>query len=88
MLMSNDDIALEISNFIVNNFPTNFDKETLPRDTSMMSLQILDSFGILNLLFFVESNWNIEVTTTEVTVENFDTVDGIANFVISKLAQA
>ena len=86
--MSNDDIALEISNFIVNNFPTNFDKETLPRDTSMMSLQILDSFGILNLLFFVESNWNIEVTTTEVTVENFDTVDGIANFVISKLAQA
>ena len=82
--MTTEDIALKLADFLVESCPTNFDKNTLPRDQSLLSLQILDSFGILNLITFVESTWQIEIPTTEITIENFDTVNGVASLIESK----
>ena len=79
------EIADAIVDFVIHNQPTDFDETTLPRDESLLKLYVLDSFGILNVISFIEERWNCQVEDEEITLENFSSINKIAELVARKL---
>lgn len=55
----------------------------LPSDVPLLS-GLLDSFGLVSLLAFVEETYDITIQHAEVVDENFGSVEAVANFVERK----
>ena len=53
----------------------------IPLDKSLLAHGILDSFAIIELLEFIESNWSIRVKDEEFSIENFGSVNKIVSFI-------
>ena len=73
-----------VRGFIVENFLFG-DGELLREDTSLMEEGIMDSTGILELLFFIEETFGFSVKDDELVPENMDSLQNIARFVDRKL---
>ena len=73
-----------VRGFIVENFLFG-DGELLREDTSLMEEGIMDSTGILELLFFIEETFGFSVEDNELVPENMDSLLNIARFVDRKL---
>ena len=73
-----------VRGFIVENFLFG-DGESLREDTSLMEEGIMDSTGILELLFFIEETFGFSVKDDELVPENMDSLQNIARFVDRKL---
>jgi acyl carrier protein len=56
-----------------------------PEDASFLQEGIIDSLGVMQLVEFVGSDFQITVDQREVTPENFDSVGKLALFVRRKL---
>ena len=59
--------------------------EPLGRDESLFASNIMDSFGMLELIAFIEKSYKIRVSPSEVKIENFDTISNILRIVLSKI---
>jgi len=73
----------EVRKFIVENFLFG-DGEALRDDTSFMEEGIIDSTGVLELVFFLEEKLGITVEDHELVPENMDNLQSIAAFVDRK----
>jgi acyl carrier protein len=71
--------AYILSEFLPGEKPSNLRDETRLRTSG-----ILDSIATLRLVTFVEESYGIEVQAHEASVENFDCIDTIADFIQSK----
>src|SRR5262249_32123778 len=58
---------------------------TLSDDASFLAEGVIDSMGAMELVAFVESEFQIKVEMSEVVVKNFDSIHKMANFVRRKL---
>lgn len=54
-------------------------------DDSFLESGIVDSMAVMELAMFVEETFNITVDDQEITPENFDSVNKLANYVRAKL---
>lgn len=82
--MSNSDIRNEVKQFLIDTFFIDTSTVTLDSDTSFLENGIIDSTGILEVIGFIEDNYNIEVDDSEMLPENLDSLNNIANFVLKK----
>ncbi len=59
------------------------DPEALPLHTStpLMDSNLIDSVAFLNLVMFLEEQFGISVADTDLTRQNFDTIDAICAYV-------
>jgi len=73
-----------VRGFIVENFLFG-DGESLREDTSLMEEGIMDSTGILELLFFIEETFSFSVEDDELIPENMDSLQNITGFIDRKL---
>ena len=78
------DNCSKVREFIVENFLFG-DGEALREDTSFMEEGIIDSTGILELVFFLEESFNINVEDHELVPENMDSLQSITGFIGRKL---
>ena len=78
------DYSSKVREFVVENFLFG-DGESLREDTSFMEEGIIDSTGILELVFFLEESFSISVEDDELVPENMDSLASIAGFVTRKL---
>lgn len=53
-------------------------------DQELFKTGPLDSLNIINLLTFIESEYNLTIEPFDITLESFDTVEKIAHYVASK----
>ena len=53
-------------------------------DTPLQTSGILDSFAVLGLVTFVEQQYGVQLSATDMGIESFDTIDGIAQLVAHK----
>ena len=72
-----------VREFVVENFLFG-DGEALKENTSFMEEGIIDSTGILELVFFLEETFGISVEDTELIPENFDSLTRISKYVETK----
>lgn len=58
-------------------------EETIEPETELFSSGLLDSVAMMNLITFIEQQARIEVHPNDVTLENFDSVQRITDYVAS-----
>jgi len=80
------EINYQIRTFVVDNFLFG-DESGLDDDTSFIEKGIIDSTGILELIDFIDGEYQIVVTDEELLPENLDSINKISKFIESKINQ-
>jgi acyl carrier protein len=78
-------IREDIKQFIMHNFHLTSTGEELMDDTSLMDAGVVNSTGILELIDFIEDNFNISIENGEVIPENLDSVTNMVRFIGLKI---
>ncbi len=73
----------KIMEFIIKNFMNG--EGSLCEETNLFESGIVDSMGFILLLSFIEKELGVAVNMSEITIENFDSVRKIADFIRKKL---
>lgn len=74
--------------YILENYLFTDDAAALNNGDSFLEKGIIDSTGIMEVIFFLESDFGITVEDEDMVPENLDSVDNIVAFVNRKLAAA
>lgn len=77
-------LELEIHKFIVDNFMFG-QADGLKYDESLLQKGVIDSTGVLELVSFLQDNFNITVEDDEIVPSNLETINGIVAYVSKKL---
>lgn len=80
------DIESEIRIFIAKNLLYSGDGFKYGDDVSFLEEGIVDSIGVMELVAFVEEKYQIKVKDQDVTPDNFDSVNQLANYIRKNLA--
>ena len=79
-------IAQRVRSYILENYLFTDDPGALADGDSLLERGIIDSTGIMEMIFFLESDFGIQVEDDEMVPENLDSVAAIAAFVDRKLS--
>ncbi len=79
-LLTETDIRAKLREFIKNNFLLGNDSN-LKDDDSFMGKGIVDSTGILEVVSFVEENFNCKVADEDLLPENLDSINNLVNYI-------
>ena len=75
-----------IKKFIIENFLFG-EEEELKDDTSFLEEGIIDSTGVLELIEFLEEQFNITIDDDEIIPENLDSLNNLEKFMVKHTAQ-
>ena len=79
-----DALLEQIRNFILENYLFTNEPSALQLDDSLLGRGIVDSTGMLEIIFFIEEQLGVKVKDEEMIPDNLDSVSKIAAFVASK----
>lgn len=77
------DIKEQIRTFITSNFYV-ADPSALDDNASLLDKGIIDSTGVLEVIFFIEETFGITIEDSEMLPENLDSIERISKFVARK----
>ena len=79
-----DEIRATVRAFILKQFPVA--QRTSPGDTdSLVESGIIDSMGVLELVTFIEADFELVLSDDDVVSENFDSIATISSFIEERL---
>lgn len=81
-------VETKIRAFILNNFLFSEDQSMLSSKDSLLEKGVMDSTGVLELISFLEREFEITLDDAEMIPENLDTVERIVSFIERKRGQA
>ena len=55
-------------------------KRNIQMEDDLLSAGIIDSLGVLQLVAFIEEQFNIQMPDEDVVLENFQSVNSLANY--------
>lgn len=79
-------MTVEIEEFISGEIAPGRGVDALDRDADLLTSEVIDSLGIVELISFLESSYGIEVADDDLDPENFRSVACIVQFVERKRA--
>jgi acyl carrier protein len=77
-------IEADVRKFIAENFLFRDNADSLSGSDSLLESGVIDSTGVMELVWFLEERFGLEVSDSEVAPGNFDTIDGLVAFVSEK----
>ena len=77
-------IEEKIRGYILDDFLFTDDQSELSSEDSFMEKGIIDSSGILEVIFFLEEEFKVQVKDDEMIPENLDSVKNLVAFVEKK----
>ena len=80
------EIKQKIRQFIETKSPVASKDKLLDTD-SLLDNNIIDSMGFLDLVTFVESEFDVVVEDDELLTENFESIESVTEFVNAKVEQ-
>jgi acyl carrier protein len=83
--MNETTIERDIREFLAQNFPLADEGAELGGGDSLIEAGVIDSTGVLELIEYLEANYNIEISDEEVLPDNLDSIDRISRFVTAKV---
>jgi len=81
-------IESQVRQFIEDNFLFRADRTDLSDSESLLEAGLIDSTGILELVMFLETTFQIQMADADVVPENLDSIKAIVGYVESRLASA
>ncbi len=85
--MENMSVEEKLRNYILENYLFTSDQSILENDDSFLEKGIIDSTGILEVIFFLEKEFGITVADNEMITENLDSVNNIVKYVQHKQSE-
>ena len=79
-------VADTIAEWTVANFGIGQPAASLPRDESLVELGFIDSYAVVELVEFLEKNWNIAILNEEITREKMGSLNKMAALILQKRA--
>lgn len=70
--------------YVLDNFLFTDNQSELNDDDSFMDKGIIDSTGILELIFFIEEEFSVKVEDEEMIPDNLDSINKVVKFIESK----
>lgn len=83
--MDRNDIINEVRSYVTEKLFRNGVPADFTNDTPLISTRLLDSIIVLGLISHLEEKLNIELEAHEVSVDNLDTINITADFLLQKL---
>ena len=80
-----ENIRNAIVGYVLSDFPSDYTESTLPRDQSLVELGVVDSYGVVELVDFLERTWSIVIEDSEITRETMGSIDKMASLVFRKV---
>ena len=80
------DIKSVVKNYILENFFFTDDQSMLSDSDSFIETGVIDSTGIVEIVTFLEDEFDIQISPEEMLPEYLDSVARIVDFVAQKLA--
>ena len=77
-----------IRRYILENYLFTDDASALADDASFLESGIIDSTGMMEVIFFLEENFSIRVEDEEMIPENLDSVNNLLRYIERKQGQA
>jgi acyl carrier protein len=78
-------VSAEIRQFVIANFLFGQGGDSLQDDDSFLESGVIDSTGVLELVAFLGTQFNIPVADHELVPDNLDSVNKVVSFVCRKL---
>lgn len=79
--MPNEEI---LRKYILENYLFTEDDSELDNNDSFLDLGIIDSTGIMEVVLFIEMEFDIEVDDEELLPENLDTINNLVKFIAAR----
>jgi acyl carrier protein len=79
-------VETKLRTFILENYLFTDDQSVLDSKDSFLEKGIIDSTGILEVIFFIEEQFGFKVADEEMVPENLDSVNNLVAFVARKTA--
>lgn len=80
-MSSTQAIEQKLRSFILENYLFTDDQSALKNTDSFLTMGIIDSTGIMEVIFFIEENFGIKVADEEMVPENLDSIANLVAFV-------
>jgi acyl carrier protein len=80
------EVNSKVREFIKDNFMYRDDRADLADTESLLDAGLIDSTGILELVAFIETEFSIQMSDSDIVPDNLDSVDTIVRYVESKRA--
>lgn len=77
----------KVRNYVLENFLFSNDQALLANDDSFIKKGIMDSTGMMEMIYFLEDEFSIKISDNEMVPQNLDSVNNIVQFVAKKLAK-
>ena len=84
MKRKNNEILSEIVNYLKSGNPIFAQLDEIPLDESLVQLGYIDSFGVIDLVTFLEGTYNIQILDDEITKEKFGSINKMVALIIEK----
>ena len=78
------EITTQIRNYLEEKYLSTRKGIPLNDNTMLLEEKVIDSVGVLELLFFVEETFKIEVPEEDISPEHFGTISKLALYIDSK----
>lgn len=79
-------VEQKIRDYILDNYLFTDDQSALSNEDSFLDKGIIDSTGIMEVIFFLEEEFGIQVQDEEMVPENLDSVKNIVSYIERKQA--
>ena len=88
MSITNKDIEKDLVDYLKKGNPILNKINNIPMNESLVELGYIDSFGIIDIVTYLENKWKVKIENSEITKEKFGSISKIINLVYSKLSEA
>ena len=79
-------IQKEIINFLKKGNPLMNQHKNIPLDKSLLELGLIDSFGVIESVGFIEKKYKINIDDNELTKEKFGSIIKMSKLVLNKIS--
>ena len=85
MSTTNKEIEEDLIRYLKNGNPNLSNMKDMPMDKSLVELGHIDSFGVIDLVTYLESKWKVKIENKEITRDQFGSINKMVNLVYKKL---
>ena len=85
MSTTNKEIEEDLIRYLKNGNPNLSNMKDMPMDKSLVELGHMDSFGVIDLVTYLESKWKVKIENEEITQDQFGSINKMVNLVYKKL---
>lgn len=80
-------VEKQVRQFILENYLFTDNSSVLGREESLLELGVVDSTGMMEIIFFLEEELGISVEDNEMIPENLDSIANLTSYVMRKREQ-